>query len=120
MADCTETIDICITRGDTYNLVVGLADGWDEVNANPSVYSGRLVFRDAHDDGIAEMLTITSPTSAGTDVRFENTEFVFDFTALPAQTQSLPSYDIVCFCEIVDLSGTYVRRLFNGRVKIED
>lgn len=118
--DCTEERDICITRGDTYFLIIGLARNWEEVNASPALYEGRLVIREAQDDSLTPLLEVTADLEAGEDSRFPDMEYMVDLSLTPAQTQSLPTYNVVCFAEIRKKDLSYVKRLFNGRVTRSD
>lgn len=118
--DCVPERDICITRGDTYPLILGFVSDWDDVNAAPTLYEGRLVFRDYQDDALTPLLEVTADLEAGEDSRFPDMEYVVDLSLTPAQTSSLPDYDVVCFAEIRAKDLSYVKRLFNGTVTRND
>lgn len=108
--------DIKLTRGDSFELYTGLAHGWDNVEADPTAYQGRLAFREMQDDTLPILVASTSPLIAAEDLRFPDMRFVLHFTLTPTQTQSLPPFSLVAFAELRTLTGSYVRRLFNARV----
>lgn len=112
--------DLKIIRGDTLDLVVGLAQGWTHVDSNPAAYQGRLVFRQEQNDAMPELLVITASPEPSTDENFPDLLHILDLSMTPAQTAALPTYPIVCFCELRMLDGSFVRRLFSGNVIVED
>lgn len=120
MSDCEQTHNISITRGDSFRFVAGLADGWDFVAADPSGFYARLVFRDVDDDSVPEVFSIISLIYPGTDNNMPSVTSFLEFLATPGETQSLPQYDLLFFCEIVGQDGQYIKRLFNGRVRVGD
>lgn len=120
MSNCQNRRDICITRGDSFLLLVGLAKGWAEIAATPLLYQGRLVVRETQDDDAPVLLSMISAILPGEDPRFEDMDVILEFAALPTETNDLPPYDLACYCEVTSLDGNYVRRLFNGKVKIGD
>jgi hypothetical protein len=117
---CALRHDLSIIRGDTFNLHVGLASGWENIAQDPSLYEGRLVFRERQDDSLPELLAITTTPEPIDEHRFPQLDFMLDLSMTPAETESLPTYPVVCFCEIRLLDGSYVRRLFEGRVRQRD
>lgn len=114
--------DIEIVRGDSFELDVALASGFDEVVSNSDVYTARLCMRLEQDDALPVLLQIeaapelvlgaeeTPPCSWDT--------VYFTFRADAAATAALPPYDLVYYAELVGPDGPM--RLFQGKVKITD
>jgi hypothetical protein len=117
---CALRHDLSIIRGDSFSLFVGLAAGWEDIAGDPSLYEGRLVFRERQDDSLPELLVITATPEPIDEHRFPQLDFMLDLSMTPDQTSSLPSFPVVCFCEIRLVAGGYVRRLFEGRVRQRD
>ncbi len=117
---CVDQLDTCLVRGDNYALDVGLSEGFEEVSANPELYEGRMVFRDEQDDALPDLLVLTSEVIPPTDPVPGMAAVEMFFRATPDQTQALPWYDIVHFVEVRALTGTEVKRLFQGKAKVND
>ncbi len=117
---CALRHDLSIIRGDSFSLFVGLASGWENIAENPSLYEGRLVFRERQDDSLPELLAITTTPQPIDEHRFPQLDFMLDLSMTPAQTSSLPTFPVVQYAEIRLVSGGYVRRLFEGRVRQRD
>lgn len=110
--------DLEIIRGDSYELWVGLAQGWTFVD--PAAHEGRLVLRDAQSDYAPETLALVSELLPGEDERFPDLTHLLHFTATPDDTQALPDWRMACFCEVRSKDLTYVKRLFDAAVEIRD
>lgn len=117
---CELRHDLTIIRGDSKPLFVGLAGEWANVGDDPSLYEGRLVFRERQEDDLPEILVITATPEPNDDHRFAGLPFLLDLSMAPEETSSLPTWDVVCFCELRSLDGLFVRRLFEGRVRQRD
>lgn len=117
---CELRHDLSIIRGDSFTLFVGLTAGWEDVGQNPALYQGRLVFRQMQDDSLPEILVITATPEPSDDHRFPELDFLLNLSMTPVQTESLPDYPVVCFCELRTLDGSHVRRLFEGNVRKRD
>lgn len=117
---CENRHDICIIRGDSFGLVVGLAAGFPDVIANPADYEGRLVIRERQSDLASDLLVSTAVPEAMVDSRFPDMTMGLTFAFEPSQTQQLPPYDVVCFCEIVGINSDEVQRLWQGKVEVSD
>jgi hypothetical protein len=121
MGYCHNQHDIRLIRGDSYELWVGLAQGWDEIASDPAAYEGRLVLRQAHDDALTPDLALLSELQPGTDPRFPDMLYQLHFTASPAVTGALPAQSsLVYFCEVRSLDDDLVRRLFEGKAYLHD
>jgi len=118
---CVEQISICVTRGDTFRIDVGLSSSWQEIIDSPFDYEANLVFREAQDDTLPDLLTLTStPEIVASPVPGE-LPIYFAFMADTLQTESLPQWDIVAYCELVKAGASgEVTRLFNASVNIGD
>lgn len=110
------TLSLDVTRGDTFELSVGLPAGWDTVRADPSSYEGRLVFRAAQDDALPDIVSVTSLLDETESDAYPGADLQIDFTLTPEQTQSLPAWTHSAFCEIRSRDGLFVVRLFDVRV----
>lgn len=112
--------DIEIIRGDNYELWVGLAAGWTDIEAAPGNYLGRMAFRLDQSDAASDLVSTTSDLVSGSDPNFPDLKYLLKFALTTAQTAALPSYDVVCYTEIRNVSGSVIRRLFDGRVRVRD
>ena len=121
MRDCVDDVDICVIRGDGWAMDVGLSDEWTEVADTPGNYTANLVFRDRQNDDLTPLLTLTvSPTVDPAPVAGEP-QVYFHFIATAAETSSLPNWNIVAYCELVEAGPPAVpTRLFNSPVTIND
>lgn len=120
---CIGNFDLCITRGDTFTLDVGLSDSWAEVVEDPDAYEAKLVFRDAQDDGLTPRLTLTVTPELADDAAahdYPQAAVMIRFAATPTQTSTLPPHDLVAYSEIRKPDGSYVQRLLEHRVHIGD
>lgn len=118
---CIDEIQMCVTRGDIYALNVGLFSGFDEVEAAPGDYVANLVFRDEQSDSVTPYLTLTAAPEANPNCLPTEPKIYLNFTATAAETQSLPDWDHVAYCELVKSGATpEPRRLFNGKVDVHD
>lgn len=113
-------IDISVVRGDTFDLLVTLNSAYEDVIAAPGSYELRIVFRDVQDDAIENALAHTASLSTYSDPLYPGAALLGDLTLSPAQTQTLPTYDHVYFVELRKPTGTEIRRLFEGKVKVKD
>lgn len=120
MNDCNDQVDLCIVRGDSFALTIGLGKDFSETVADADLFRGRLVVREVQSDHAPELLSMKTEILATRDPRYGNDIAVMHFTATAPQTQALPPFDLVCFCEIVGTDNLYARRLFQGRVRVED
>jgi hypothetical protein len=112
--------NIKVIRGDSYRLVLGIADGFSFVGDAPADYSARMVIRDKQSDDMPDLLEIPSLIYPGTDTRFAAMVGFIQFSARPEETQALPPYDLAYFVELIGQAGAYNRRLFEGSVKVSD
>ncbi len=117
---CALRHDLRLVRGDSFSLFIGLASGWENIAQDPTLYEGRLVFRERQDDSLPELLVITTTPQPIDEHRFPQLDYLLDLSMTPDQTASLPEWPVVCFCEIRLVDGTYVRRLFEGQVRKRD
>lgn len=118
----TSNRNIEIIRGDTFELDVALASGFDDVLDNSDVFTARMCLRLEQDDDLPILLEI----DAGAEIEL-GSEAVppvncdrayFTFKAPPEVTAQLPPYDLVYFVELVG-PDTKIR-LFQGKVTITD
>jgi hypothetical protein len=119
---CNADYDICITRGTTFALDVGLSASWAEVADNPTGYRGTMVFREAQDDDLSAYLTLIATPEVNPDPLPDEVPVYMRFVASAGQTQSPPEWDHVHYVELSEISGAdpTVVRLFQGRATIED
>ena len=123
MGECIETETICIVRGDSWEFVVSLDDGFAEVILEPEDYLLQLVLRDDQNDLLTPRLILEVddaeivtpiPVVPGMPRLF------YTFTATPTQTTSLPRWDLVGYVELRSTNDTIVERLFNLKASIKD
>jgi hypothetical protein len=95
MSCCTNEHDICVIRGDSFSLVTGLAQGWEDVAADPSGWNGRLAFRTMQNDTLPDVWSQEIPLTPGNDPRFPGMDWLMEFSAPPDETQQLPPYELV-------------------------
>jgi hypothetical protein len=118
---CVTLVDWCITRGDIFELDVGLSTDWPEVIADPAGYLGTVVFRETQSDDDAPLLSLTAIPLPTVNPIPGDAPVYMEFTGTSGETQQLPDYDIVAYCEIAPISDlAQSRRLFNVKVKIND
>lgn len=119
---CIDDIEICVTRGDTFKMDVGLSDEFAEVISNPTEYVGNLVFRAEQDDRETPYMTLSVTPEVMVDPLPGDAKAYLSFEATSGQTQSLPDWNHVAYCEIAETSGNppEVQRLFNAEVDIHD
>ena len=117
---CQLRHDITVIRGDTRTLFVGLSGGWANIADDPSLYRGRLVFRERQDDNLPDILAVEAEPEPYSDPANQALRWMLNFTMTPAETEALPTYSIVHFCEIRTTDGAFVQRLFEGRVRQRD
>lgn len=120
MNDCTEQVDLCIVRGDSFAFTIGLDGDFSQTVDDADLYRGRLVVREVQSDEAPELIAMETEIVPTSDPWYGDAVAVMHFTATAVQTQALPPFDLVCFCEIVGTDDLYARRLFRGRVKVED
>lgn len=120
MRDCTEQHDICLIRGDSFTLTVGLGPDWVETVEDANLFEGRLVVRRVQSDAAPDLLVMTAPLTPTSDSRYGDAIALLHFEADSQQTRALPPYDLVCFGEVRGTDGLYTRRLFNGRARVGD
>ena len=122
MSTCVDNITLCITRGTTWELDVGLSDAWVEVLDNPTDYSGKLVFRAEQSDSSPVLLTLVSPIEIVANPVPGDQQIFMTFYAEVSETQALPYYNIVAYCDIIQtaLPEEVVGRLFNATVDMGD
>jgi len=116
---CTESVDLCVTRGSNWALDVALSDAYAEIIANPEAYSMNLVFRDRQDDLSSTYLTLNATPVLDPDPLPNDPPILFSFAATTTDTSSLPYWDIVAYCELIG-PGTDNTRLFNAAVSTND
>lgn len=110
-----------VIRGDSQQLIVGLAEAWVEVLESPSDFIARLVLKDAPDDNLPARLTVNVTPEIVTPVPGDvQAPVLFTFTLSPAQTQSLPAWDLVGYVELRTTDDNYVNRLLDCRVTVKD
>jgi hypothetical protein len=119
---CVSRVDICVIRGDLFSIEVGLDGSWEEVLATPDAFTANLVFREAQDDTLTPYLTLTTDPEITENPCLPDPPIFFRFRAAPSETQALPEWNHVAYCELVDSSGVEIvpRRLFNSNVRIHD
>lgn len=117
---CVHRQNITIIRGDTFDQIVGFAEGWDNIAASPGDYQVRILFRDRQDDDLEHHLAVTASIAAASDPNFPAMLYSADVSLTPAQTQTLPSYDHFYFVEVRKPDGTYIERLYEGKVTVKD
>lgn len=115
-----ENCGIKIIRGDSFTLTVGLGPEWSETVKNAQLFIGRFVVREFQDDTAPNLLVLVGQIEPTDDPRYEPAIGLLHFEAPKFRTQSLPPYDLVCYCEIAGLGDSYTRRLFGGEVTVED
>ena len=119
---CVSNYDVCIIRGDTFKLDIGLSAAYDEVLLNPTGYEASMVFREDQDDATTPYLTLTATPEVNPDPLPDEVPIYFRFLADTTQTQALPDWDIVHYVELYQVAGASpeVTRLFEGDVEIHD
>jgi len=120
MRSSVEVHDIEIIRGDSFTSTVGLGSEYSDTIAAADDFLARLVIRERQDDTAPELLVMTSDILPNSDPAYPDVEGLLHFEASSLETQLLPPYDLVCFCEIVGYDGLYRRRLFQGRTSVGD
>jgi hypothetical protein len=117
---CNNIHNICVTRGDVFELNTALAKGWDNVKKAPHSYQIRMAFRHKQQDQLPTLLeTMATPRVEDMPDFGEVVSVSLHLTA--AETSSLPPFDIVYFCELAPISNPdSSHRLFEGRVRIGD
>lgn len=119
---CIDEVPVCITRGASFTLDVGLTMAWQEVFDDPDAYEARLVLKDDLDTGPIRLTmtatpepdTILPPATPAQPIIY------FHFSADPVATQALPDWNLVGYAELRALAGGDVHRLFNSRVSVEN
>ena len=124
-SDCITEYDICIIRGDTFKLDVGLSSAFAEVIANPQFYVANMVFRAEQDDNLTPYLTITVPPEINADPLLDEPPIYFRFEISKEQTRALPAWNHVYYIEIEQIGPPSVtvlenKRLFEGDVDVHD
>ena len=117
---CVDEIDLCVIRGDAYELNVGLSGSFTEVLENPTAYIGRLVFREDQDDDLPHYLELTAVPEVDLDLPPGEVNIYLNFAATAAETQSLPDWKYVAFCELTQSVNPQPQRLFNAEVDSHD
>ena len=117
-------VDVHLIRGDSWNVTLGFSGpSFEDVLQNPQDYKFNWTFRDRQNDNLTPHLILSgdivavseSATSCGSDSLFNVT-----FSATDNETQQLPMRDLVYYCELTRVDGTFVKRLFQGSVKVSD
>ncbi len=118
---CANQYDFCLIRGDSFSLDVALTKAYSEVYENPNDWVANLVFREHQDDDLIPYLTLTAVPEVDPDPLPDEPPISIRFSAPPADTEALPDWDIVAFCEIVRAAPDgAVHRLFNSDVGVSD
>jgi len=122
-SSCTNNYDICVIRGDTFDMDVGLTSSYQEVLDNPTDWEARMVFREYQDDDVTPYLTLIAQTEVNPDPLYDEPPIYYRFNATTTQTQSLPDWDHVYYVELVQIGpavSPIVTRLFQGSVDTHD
>lgn len=114
------SIEIEVIRGDTFQQSVLLRDGFEELVDDRLSFRGRLAFRIDQDDTLPDLLSVEVVPEIVQDQCNEPPYPSLHFTIAPSQTQALPPYAIVAYCEVRRTDGTVVSRLYNARVEMSD
>lgn len=122
---CTDTVKVCIIRGDMFEQTIALAGDWTEVIDSPASYLGKLVLRYDQDDSLSALLTLTAipeePDVGLEATLYPSAELAMQFSATPSQTAALPQWDVVGYVELTKPGdATYVKRLVNLDVEVSD
>ena len=118
---CAPQAEICIIRGDVWSMDVGLSSQWTEVIADPGGFVGTIVLRDEQDDTAVVRLQLQATPKARVDPSPGAPPLRLSFAATAGQTQQLPDYNIVGYCQLASIDATdQSRRLFNLKVQIDD
>lgn len=123
MICCVPEYDFCLIRGSSFTLGVGFIDDPYGIAADPTLWAGEIGIRAAQRDALSNLLTLPSLVTPDTTPRPPNVPqlaWVMTFNATPAQTQALPARDLVAYCDIVNATTLFRRRLWQGTVKIGD
>jgi hypothetical protein len=117
--------DFGIIRGDAFKRDVALSSAYAEVLENPTDFIANLVFREYQDDDVMPYLTLTATPVVNPDPLPNEPPVVFYFSAAPAETQALPDWEHVAYCELVYIppappSTPVPKRLFNSKVRVSD
>lgn len=117
---CPPRFDLCVTRGSIARHTAILRQGYDEVIDTPSLYRGRLVFREDQDDTLPDIFAITVIPEIAEDPAAPGVPFaVMEFVVAGSLTALLPEYDIVAFVELQEVGGDN-QRLYNMKVRMGD
>jgi hypothetical protein len=117
---CPPRFDLCVTRGSIARHTAILRQGYDEVIETPSLYRGRLVFRDIQDDSLPEIFAITVVPEVMEDPEASGVKYaLMEFVVAGALTALLPDYDIAAFVELQEV-GADNDRLYNLKVRMGD
>ena len=122
MSCCTDIYRACLVRGDTWTLDVGLSSEYAEVLENPQDWAMVIVMRESQDDDVTPYLTLNSTYEVPVDPLLDEPPILYSFVATSAETQALPEWDIVGYCELVQINSTIVspivKRLFNMEIEV--
>lgn len=119
---CPATYYECIVRGDIYALDVGLDSNWSEVVDDPGGFIGTLVLREAQDDALPDLLTLTAVPQPVENPHPASAPVYMEFTATAEETQALPAVGkLHGYVQIAPISApSQSKRLFNMKVDIDD
>jgi hypothetical protein len=123
MSCCVPEYNFCIVRGNSFTLGVGFIDDPYGIATDPTLWSGELGIRTAQRDSLVNSLTLTSlvaPDLTPRPPNVPNIAWIMTFEATPTQTQALPARNLVAYCEIINSSAAFRKRLWQGRVTMED
>lgn len=112
-------VDLDVIRGDTFELPFTLESGFEDVIANPSAYTVRMAVRSEQSDAVGDLVSVSVVPILDTVVGGAEVIAKGTLTMTSAQTAALPDYDVVHYTELRGPSS-YVKRLFSGKVNIDD
>jgi hypothetical protein len=118
-------VDFGVIRGTTFSIEISLTESYDEVLETPSDWRVDLVFREEQDDNLPSLLTLTTTPVVDDPGPGEEASAYVVLTASAAETQALPEWDIVAYCELVFTgegapTSAPITRLFNSDVSMSD
>ena len=114
MGSCVTEVHYCVVKGTDFEAGVSFTVGAGDVVENPDLYEGVLVFREYQDDGAPVYLTLRADVEAIPP----SVPASLSFRATPTETEALPDWDIVAYCDLQLKNGGSVQRLFNASIAV--
>lgn len=108
---CVDTVNVCIIRGNSWTLSVGVGSGWeDDVLASPDDYQFNMILRLRQDDRAPVYVDVSEDVVINEEAISPEPKAYAIFTLPPATTQTLPPRNIVGLVDLVNtVTGSRVR-----------